>query len=354
MMFSGFAGWQLPARVLAGRAPSADNGASQMDAAKNMTYRRTKILTGGLAVCAGVVSIGALAKEGDQPAKRARPPEWSADVLDTFFEDARTKLVGKRPDNQAAATVAPTTLPSNRTADAAIPPGAAWSKLIDAETIETEVKRVGASLADLMTTPGEFKGGGYEACRRHFSELAVLFAIASEYDGDVRWKDVAPALRDLFARAGRNCKVGTDQTYREATQRKQDLADIIAGSRPNVPPAETGVQWGQIADRPPLMQRLEIGPQERLGKWLANEREFRKNRDDIRHESQLIAAIADVIAREGYDYWDDEDYARHVRALREAAADVSAAVELSNYEQAQGAVGRATKACADCHDLYRG
>jgi hypothetical protein len=291
------------------------------------------------------------AKETDRPVKRARPPKWTTDDLNVFFEDAGKQLVGPRPDYANAEIVArPAQPPAN--SDRLM--GSNWTKLVEAETLETEIKRLAQDVARDVTTPGEFKGGGYEACRRHFSVLAVLFAVAAEYDGEVRWQNAAPALRDLFARSGYNCKVGTDQTYQESVKRKQDLADLIGGTRPQLPQAERTAEWGQVADRAPLMQRLNIAHEERLTNWLANERQFEKHRDDVRHEAQLVAMIGDVIGRKGFDYWDEEDYAQHARELREAAVDISTAVELNNYEKARQAIGRATKACAACHELYRG
>jgi hypothetical protein len=286
--------------------------------------------------------------------KRARPPKWSKEVLDVFFEDARTELVGTR-SNYGEPTAIGSTNSTPLPADAAgATPGSGWSKLIDAETIETEIKRLGQSIAKEVTTPTAFKGGAFEDCRRDFSVLAALFAIVAEYDGEVRWQDSAAGLRELFARAGRNCKVGNDSTFREAAQRKQDLSDLIAGSRPKLPAAEKAAKWGEVADLAPLMQRLNAAHEERLTKWLANQREFEQHQVDVRHEAQLVAAIADVIGREGFDYWDEEDYGHHARELREAASDTAAAVELENYEQAQKAVSRATMACAACHELYRG
>jgi hypothetical protein len=318
--------------------------------------RRNNIILLSVVLAGLLVSQGAAllaAQRGEKP-KRARPPKWSADVLDAFFEDAREKLEGERPDYGAANTIA--TNQSQQAAPAAERPsagGSQWSKLIDAETIETEIKRLAQAVAQDVTSPTEFKGGAYQACRRHFSVLATLFAIAAEYDGEVRWQDAAPALRDLFARAGYNCKVGTDQTFQEARQRKQDLADLVGGSRPRAGEAERETDWGQVSDRPPLMQRLNIAHEERLTKWLASEREFGRNLEGLRHEAQLIAAIADVIGREGFDYWDDEQYAEYARTLRQAATDVAAAVELDNFQNAREAGVRMTKACADCHDGYR-
>jgi hypothetical protein len=307
------------------------------------------LMLAGLLVPQGLSLVAAEREE-----KRARPPKWSADVLDAFFEDAREKLEGERPDYRTDNTTptnqsqqdAPTIAPHSNGASQ-------WSKLIDAETIETEIKRLAQAVAQDVTSPSEFKGGAYQACRRHFSVLATLFAIAAEYDGEVRWQDAAPTLRNLFTRAGYNCKVGTDQTYQEAAQRKQDLADLVSGSRPRAAEAEREAEWGQVTDRPPLMQRLNIAHEERLTKWLANEREFGRNLEDVRHEAQIVASIAEVIGREGFDYWDDEQYAEYARTLRQAATDVAAAVELENFQNAREAGNRMTKACADCHDGYR-
>jgi hypothetical protein len=309
------------------------------------------LLIAGLLVPQG---IGVFAADGAQKPKRARPPKWSADVLDVFFEDAREKLEGERPDYAATSTIATSqTSVSSQAIPVQEPSVFAWSKLIDAETLETEIKRLAQAVAQDVTSPPEFKGGAYQACRRHFSVLATLFAIAGEFDGEVRWRDAAPGLRDMFARAGYNCKVGTDQTYQEAQQRKQDLADLVSGSRPRAAEAERAADWSQVTDRPPLMQRLNIAHEERLTKWLANEREFGRHSEEVRHEAQLVAAVADVIGREGFDYWDDEQYAEYARSLKQAATDVAAAVELDNFQQAREAGNRMTKACADCHDGYR-
>ncbi|MCI0493049.1 MAG: hypothetical protein L0Z07_08945 [Planctomycetes bacterium] len=300
---------------------------------------------------------GALAAaEREISPRQARPPQWSADVLDAFYPDAREKLEGNRPDSSQ------TGLPARVVRDAAgaisldrapAGSGTAWSKLIDAETIETEIKRLAELVAADVTTPGEFKGGGYKTCRSHFSLLAVLFAVASEYDGQVRWQDAAGGLRELFARAGYNCKVGTDQSYREAAERKQDLDELVRGARPQTPLVQEETVWSQMADRPPLMERLEIAQRDRLMAWLASEREFTRNIAGVRHEAQMVALLADVIGRKGFEYWDDATYADSVRGLRQAASDLGTATDVMNYQQARQALDRATKACNDCHDGYR-
>jgi hypothetical protein len=305
---------------------------------------------------AGAVTVSLVTiTSAEQPAaaqKYARPPKWPKDVVDTFFPDATAKLVGARPDYAQPAVVADTNSSPSTNGTNAV--GGGWSKLIDAETVETEIKRLAQDVNKSVTAPAQFKGGGYKDCRRQFSVLAALFAVTAEYDGDVRWKDAASQLRNEFARAGRNCKVGTDQTFQEAKQRKQDLSDLVGGTRPkSSSEAETKADWGQVADRPPLMQRVNIAQQDRLTKWLASKQEFAAHRDDVKHEAQLIATVADIISRPGFEYADDETYAGYARDLKKSESEVAAAVDLDNYDQARQALGSASKACASCHEGYR-
>ena len=308
-----------------------------------------------LTTVAPFVNAQLIAKESAKPQKLARPPKWSAETLDTFFPDARTKLVGTRPDydkaNAVVADAPPTAI--EKPTELGAPTSGGWSKLVDAETIETEIKRLSQDVAKTVTTPAPFKGGGYKDTRRQFSELAALFAVTAEYDGDIRWKDSAASLRDAFARAGHNCKVGTDQSFQEAKQRKQDLTDLIGGNRPKASDAERKADWSQVADRPPLMQRLNIAQQDRLQKWLASKADFSAHRDEIKHEAQLAATIADIITHEGFEYWDDGTYAEYAQALKQSETELAAAVDLDNYDQARQAFGSASKACANCHEGYR-
>ena len=217
------------------------------------------------ALCAAVRSRGSLKAQTGAPTEVDRATCWMhflrMHAKNSTVSDPITPAADRRRHMQGPA--------QSRQQEPAATGG--WSKLIDAETIETEIKRLAQAVATDVTTPSEFKGGKYQDCRRHFSVLAMLFAVAAEYDGDVRWQDVAAGLRDVFARAGHNCKVGTDSTYREATQRKADLSELVAGSRPQIPQAERIANWSQVADRPPLMQRMNIAHEDRLTKWLANE-----------------------------------------------------------------------------------
>ena len=217
----------------------------------------------GMFVVAALCGRGFAAEQAG-PVKRAKPPVWSQDVLDEFFVDAREQLVGERPAKQTAAvaTTSPAGQGSAARAGAETGGAAPWSQVISGDALAAEVKRIAATLREPLANPAKFKSGGYKTCRAAFNELAVLFAVIAEYDGDVRWKDDASSLRDALARAARNCKTGTDQTFAEGSELRTQLDDLIRGERLGGKPAPPPERWSDLADRSLLMTRMEVALQE--------------------------------------------------------------------------------------------
>lgn len=285
------------------------------------------------------------------PPKRAKPPAFPPSVVDAFFPDARQKLQGTRPprpaEPQASADV-PRAPSGTKPADAA----GDWQQAISAEALEDEIKAQQQQLADGLASPVKFKGGGYQQARVQFSLLAVLFAIDAQYGADVRWQRDAAAMRSGLARAGFNCKVGTDASYQEAKARLQDLETVIRGEAPGTT-ASGEVSWPQIADRPPLMKRLEEAVDGRLGPWTADAAAFSRHREQVAHEAQLVAALANVIGQAGYESADDATYREIVAAMREGALSLRDAAEQNQPAQARQAVGEIKKACGNCHEGFR-
>ena len=300
-------------------------------------------------------STGSTKRSATKP-RRARPPKFDAQVTSTFFDDASKVLNGPRPKfSTGNGPKQPGPGPVDpKTPDSGGKGVYAWSKLISAETVEDEIKRINLLVGQNVTTPTKFRGGGFKKGRVHFSMLAVLFAITAEYDGEIRFKKIAPGARQAFARAGFNCKVGTIGAYNEAKARKLDIADLVRGSSVTFAKGDVKATWVKVADRPPLMKWLEEAQQNRLSPWTASDAQFKKNNEKLLHEAQIVAALADVISRESYEFGDDPDYVKFCTQLKKAALDVVEAVKGDNAADARKAVGVMGQSCSDCHEDYRG
>ncbi len=281
----------------------------------------------------------------DQPPRRARPPQWSTDVVKVFFEDARKHLAGDRPTRApAVSSAAATTSEATDLQD-----DTKWSTLIEADALTVEVKSVHNRLISLLARAGSFKSGGNADCRREFSLLAVLFGVVDQYDQEIRWQQEAVRMRALCTQAAHACETASDESFALAADVRLQIADLLRGQSISRQASDTVAP----VDRGQLMQRMELAVEENISPWLANRKEFRRRKSVVAHESQLLAVLARTIRREGYDFADDEDFVEITRELGRASRELTEASEQGNYEAARQAIGRVTQSCSNCHDGYR-
>ena len=294
---------------------------------------------------------------GREPSRRARPPNWKPGAAEeVFFRDAfRDALFGMRPSHLAggknpATAVSPGDAATNPLTAVA---GRGWSTIISADTIEDEIKVLAQQVNQTVTTPAKFASRGYLDARTQFSLLGLLFAIAHEYDGDIRWQKHAATVRDRFLHAASIAKVGTIQVYNAAKNRKAELDELVRGGSIDTDSPSVGDSWLQRLDRGPLMERLESAHQESIEPALASAAALRAAADRVIHEAELIAAIGYVLTRDGMEDANDEEYVEYCVQLKRAARDVIQAVKQNNYSAARSAAGEISKSCSNCHETYR-
>ena len=324
---------------------------------------RPRLLLVALTVVVSTADLRLSALAQQTQNKRAPPPKFDPrEVEQIFFTDARKVLVGERPTSLPAKTAGQPNgeivqSPSIGVEPSPVPGDAPrWSKLISAETLSDEIKAYPPLLAAVVKTPSQFQGKGAREARRYFSTMATLFAIIADYDGDVRWKNQAAAARELFARAGFNSKSDNENVYNEAKQRAADLAGLLRGETlaapPNIEPKPNFNE--QVANRPPLMWRMERAQRDRLAIWTANRSDFNRNLSGIKHEAEIVAALAQVIQDPSFLDADSESYSQYAQALQQSALAIREAVESKDADAARQAAGALSKACNDCHADYRG
>jgi hypothetical protein len=308
-------------------------------------------------VLTGLLVVGGVAGAMQQaPQRRAAPPtSWDKATTGTFFEDAFSQLSGQRPQFvTTVGGVAPGPGGGQPAAEATDSgSGFKWSALISAETLEDEIKEHRERVTPTVASPSTFKGGGYDQARRSFSMLALAFGLIAAHDEDVRWKKDAAIARDLFARAGFNCKSATDQAFNESRLRLEDLQLLLTGNAPKgKPDRDDDFKWSQTAARPALMARLEAAEKE-MASQLSSEGDFKKSLDTLVHEAEIMAAIGEAIGLPDFEGHDDDSYLEFAHAMRDAAIRVREACRKKDYAAAGAAAGAISKACNGCHEGYR-
>ncbi|QDV86641.1 cytochrome c [Planctomycetes bacterium TBK1r] len=287
--------------------------------------------------------------------KRAPAPKFSADATKgVFFDSVGDAIRGQRPTLQALRKK--NAQASSVVVDAPEGGGGAtagpWDKLISPTSIEDEIKRMKLHYDSVVTQPGPFKSGGYEEARLDLMVMSSLFAIISEYDGDVRWKEDAAVARDLLGRTAFNCNAGTNQVFNEARARKDDLQDLLSGTGLRGGKAAETNDWASIADRAPLMEYAEL-LKEQLRNATSNADDVKAEPNDVRRPAELLAILGRILVKEGMDDSDDADYVAFSEAMTKAAQGVTRGLELDDYDAIGRAVGAITQSCDDCHGQYR-
>lgn len=316
----------------------------------------------GRSLAVAILALMAASASGQsarpKPVRRsAPPPAWdAAAVSGTFLEDAFTVLQGERPDfkTMSRGSGGPASVGPAEAGTAAGGLGVKWSAVVSEETLTDEIKDMKAVVAAAVTRPTDFKGGGYDKAREAFSSVALAFGVIAAYDVDIRWKKDAATARDLFARAGFNCKTGTDQSFAESKARLADLEAMLDGGAPQgKPDRDEDFQWSQVAARPALMARLESAD-EALAAAVASKSDFDRKLDRVVHEAEMVAAIGEAIQYKNFEFHDDDTYRGYAAAMRDAGHAARDAGRKKNYDAARTAVGALKKSCDACHGDYRG
>lgn len=289
--------------------------------------------------------------------QRARPPVFDEGTTSRiFFSDLSSAFRGERPTlsslqkTDAAAALAQA---SEADDDSDNTGSQRWNKLISPVSLEDEIKRVKLKFDASITTPGAFNGGGYQEARLHLSVLASLFAVISEYSGDVRWKSDAKTARDITAKTALNCAAGSTPVFNEAQLRKADLQDLVSGAGLSAAKAgEDENDWSMIADRSPLMEYAEL-VLDKLSDDSNDTESAKENVDSVRRNAELLALLGEILVQEGMDDSEDDDYRALSRAMTEASRSVVTAIERQDFDAVRGAVGEITQSCSACHEEYR-
>jgi cytochrome c556 len=276
--------------------------------------------------------------------------DWDGIYFENLFEQG---LVGDRPQALASGETAPTSnAQSASVGDMPTVNGSIWNQLISSSTIEDEVKSIQNQLATDITTPVRFRSD-YLKAHRSFSVLSMLFAVIAQYDGDIRWKDEASRGQVAFWRAAANSRVGTIQAYESCKSRLELLNEMVRGGKfVGDDKAPDDLDWSNVADRNPLMHRLEqaLG---RLKTSTSNQGEFTRATAKVVHDSELIAVIALVLTQENMTDADDEGYREYADAMQKFAREVTQATKSNDFDAVSRAVNNISQSCDACHGDWR-
>lgn len=284
--------------------------------------------------------------------------KWYGNVpLDVWYNDPLGELqtpgsVPTNPSNGNPATNpnTPTVDPSPSTESNA---SADWTKLLPVTVLDNEIKNTSNQLKEKVQTTAAFNGG-YLELPPYIATMAAFAHVATLHSEEVRWKEHAPVIRTLGAQMLAEPLRRGAAGFRKLQAEYEPIAEILAGSSPAAPPEiPADVTFVDVAAMSDLMKRLELAQN-----WLKvnanSEASLKSNADQVKHEAHVIASLAEIIAAEGYGYFEDEDFLGHSRPMRDAAMSIVDAADSGDFSAYELSSSRIMQSCTECHSDYRG
>ena len=127
----------------------------------------------------------------------------------------------------------------------------------------------------------------------------------------------------------------------------------MRGERLQIDPPSQESTKKEILDLKPYMARMKVAFQERIKPSLASERTFAESIDQIGHEAQILALMAEEIGSPRYSYAEEELYQEYVGMLRTGARALSESAARGDFSQTTSASTAIQKSCTACHDDFR-
>lgn len=310
------------------------------------------------ALLVALVPLSLMAQRTNQaPTERAPRPPWNQrDTTEIFFEDAFAEaLVGERPAHLQPETARKTLGSEQPTAASDGAAGAAaarWSAVVSAQTLQSQIKATIQRLQQSIRSPARFAGGDFQQAQRQFGHAATLFKVVAEYDAAIQWQTSAVAACQRAARAAAACQDGSAPTYAVAKQTRDELQELLNGSR--LEPVDQATDWHEVADRRHWMRWIDAATNQRIKSAASANGGLAAQAETIIRDAEMLQLIAHILAQEDMDDGLDDDYRQLCDELASAARELEQATRNGKHQRAAAAVSRIRQSCAACHEAYRG
>ena len=282
--------------------------------------------------------------------------QWYGDVpLNVFLDDPNREASDTRTSGTQGAPVAQPTDPVEPVPtepEVASSGSSDWGTLIPVTVLDNEVKNAANRIKGKVISVGAFNSGFLEL-PPYIGSMAAMAHIATMHPEEVRWKENAAAIRTLSAEM-----VSEPLKRGAASQRKlqgafESIEEILQGSTPaELPEIDESAGFLDVADFGDLMKRLEAA-QNWLTVNVGSEEALKEKKEEAAHEAHVLAALAQVIADEGYGYSDDEEFLGHSEPMRDAALKIAEATESGDFAEVEAGLSRIMKSCTECHSYLR-
>ena len=140
---------------------------------------------------------------------------------------------------------------------------------------------------------------------------------------------------------------------RPLLEKFEQIDEMLSGSLPGgLEKPTVEFEFSELAEMPLVMKRMEIAFN-RMKTEAGSEDSFKANGEMIQHESAILGAMMQAVLSEGYGYADDTDFLGFAKPIQDSTRQMDDSVVAGNFETYDAGLSAITKACTQCHTIYK-
>lgn len=228
----------------------------------------------------------------------------------------------------------------------------AWDQLIDAQTLDDEVKSIRNFFRETLQSVGNYNSSMLMIPPRA-ATMSVLAAVAGEHPEEVSWKDDAGYVRDLAAQMNSDTLQRGAKDQRRLRALYESISDTLNRSRPaglEEPAAIDSI--ADVAEMRLVMMRMSQAEQQ-MRTEAGSEGSFEKNKDMVLHEAAILATLTHTVTLEGYGYSDDPTFVGYGQEIVEAARSIINSANSGDFSSYELSLSKISTTCQTCHSEYK-
>jgi len=189
------------------------------------------------------------------------------------------------------------------------------------------------------------------------AEAAILAAVSAAVGqhpeaGKPNWKDKAKYVRDLSKEISSKASDKGSERFNACKDAFEKICEMLDGGKGPGGDAADAVPYSDVTTLSDIMWRFQK-TFDYLKLNINDEKRFKDEKSSVERETMVFNMLAGIMATQGYEYLDDDEYMQFHKKLTEGTAGAAAAVSSDDFAKFRMSLNSIQQAMDECHPKYR-
>lgn len=227
------------------------------------------------------------------------------------------------------------------------------AKLVAIDALIEESKQGRTRLTTGLQKLGDFNKN-FKDVSSEAAILASVTAAVGQYPAADKpnWKDKAKFVRDLSKEISSKATDKGSERYNSCKNAFEKICEMMDGGKAPAGESKDQIPFSEVTTLSDIMWRFQK-TFDYLKLNINDEKRFKDEKSAVERETMIFNLLTAIMATEGYEYLDDDEYMQYQKKLAEGTAGTVQAVEGGDFAKFRTSLNMIQQAMDECHPKYR-